>query len=337
MSSSNAVVASSPKLLDRVRWLLRAKHYSIRTEEAYVDWTRRFILFHQKRHPDEMGEKEISDFLSHLAVEKNVSASTQNQAFSALLFLYQQVLERKLDFIDNVQRVSRPAKLPVVFTPSEARAVLAHLKGDYRLMADLLYGSGLRLMECLRLRIKDIDFGYNNITVRDGKGLRERVALLPQQVRPPLRAHLDRVKEIHRQDLGHGGGKVYLPFALKRKYPNAERAWIWQYVFPADKPSLDPRSGEQRRHHVLEKNLQNAVKLAVRAAAIKKAASCHTFRHSFATHLLESGYDIRTVQELLGHKNVATTMIYTHVLNRPGLNIRSPLDRRPSDDSPVFE
>ena len=324
---SNAAVASSPKLLDRLRWILRAKHYSIRTEQAYVDWTRRFILFHNKRHPDEMGEKEISDFLSHLAVEKNVSASTQNQAFSALLFLYQQVLDRKLDFIDNVQRVTRPAKLPVVFTPAEARAVLRQLNGDHQLMAELLYGSGLRLMECLRLRNKDIDFGYNRITVRDGKGLRERVALLPQEVRRSLRVHLERVKEIHRKDLAQGAGKVYLPFALKRKYPNAERAWIWQYVFPALKLSVDPRSGEIRRHHIAEKNLQNSVKLAIRAAGIKKAASCHTFRHSFATHLLESGYDIRTVQELLGHKNVATTMIYTHVLNRPGIHIRSSLDR----------
>lgn len=330
MSPSNAVVASSPKLLDRVRWRLRAKHYSIRTEEVYVDWVRRFILFHHKRHPDEMGETEISAFLSYLAVEKNVAASTQNQAFSALLFLYQQVLDRKLDFIDNVQRVTRPAKLPVVFTPAEARAVLRQLHGDHQLMAELLYGSGLRLMECLRLRIKDIDFGYNRITVRDGKGLRERVALLPQEVRRSLRVHLERVKEIHRKDLAQGAGKVYLPFALKRKYPNAERAWIWQYVFPALKLSVDPRSGETRRHHVAEKNLQNAVKLAIRAAGIKKAASCHTFRHSFATHLLESGYDIRSVQELLGHKNVATTMIYTHVLNRPGIHICSPLDRPPA-------
>src|SRR5207244_3710318 len=323
---SNSAVASSPKLLARVRFDLRVKPYSIRTERAYVDWIRRYILFHRKRHPKEMCEKEITEFLTHLAVEKSVAASTQNQAFSALLFLYQQVLERKLDFIDNVQRVSRPAKLPVVFTPAEARAVLARLKGDYRLMAELLYGSGLRLMESVRLRVKDIDFGYNRITVRDGKGLRERVALLPRQIQQPLRAHLDRIKELHRQDLARGGGKVYLPFALKRKYPNAERDWIWQYVFPAVKPSLDPFSGEMRRHHVSEKNLQNAVKLAIRASGIKKAASCHTFRHSFATHLLEDGYDIRTVQELLGHKNVATTMLYTHVLNRPGLHIRSPLD-----------
>ena len=323
-------VASSPKLLDRVRWQLRVKHYSIRTEQAYVDWIRRFILFHHKRHPNEMGEREITQFLTHLAVQKNVAASTQNQAFAALLFLYQQVLQRKLGFMDNIQRVSRPAKLPVVFTPAEARAVLARLKGDYRLMAELLYGSGLRLMESLRLRVKDIDFGYSRITVRDGKGLRERVALLPRQIQQPLRADLDRIKELHGQDLARGGGKVYLLFALKRKYPNAERDWIWQYVFPAAKPSLDPFSGEMRRHHLSEKNLQNAVKLAIRASGIKKAASCHTFRHSFATHLLEDGYDIRTVQELLGHKNVATTMLDKHVLNRPGLNIRSPLDRTAS-------
>ena len=308
VSPSNAAVASSPKLLDRVRWHLRVKHYSIRTEQAYVDWIRRYILFHSKRHPNEMGEREITEFLTHLAVEKHVAAATQNQAFAALLFLYQQVLERKLDFINNVERVKRPAKLPVVFTPAEARAVLAHLKADYRLMAELLYGSGLRLMECLRLRIKDIDFGYNRITVRDAKGSRDRVTLLPQRLQRPLRGQITRVEELHRQHIARGGGKVYLPFALKRKYPNAARELTWQYLFPAAKPSLDPRSGETRRHHVSEKNLQNAVKLAVRAAGIRKPASCHTFRHSFATHLLENGYDIRTVQELLGHKNVATTI-----------------------------
>ena len=319
-----------PKLLDRVRWHLRAKHYSIRTEEAYTDWIRRFILFHRKRHPIDMGEQEIAAFLTHLAVDRHVAASTQNQALSALLFLYQEVLGRKLDFIGNVERVRRPAKLPVVFTREEAQAVLARLKGDYRIMAGLLYGSGLRLMECARLRVKDVDFGYNRITVRDGKGLRERVALLPNQVRPELRAHIERVKQLHRQDLARGGGKVYLPFGLRRKYPSAERAWAWQYVFPAAKISVDPRSHETRRHHVQEKNLQNAVKMAIRQAGIAKAASCHTFRHSFATHLLENGYDIRTVQELLGHKDVSTTMIYTHVLNKPGLGVRSPLDQQPT-------
>ena len=326
VSPSTAAVASSPKLLDRVRWHLRVKHYSIRTEQSYVDWTRRFILFHQKRHPSEMGEKEITEFLTHLAVVKGVSASTQNQAFSALLFLYQQVLERKLDFIDNVQRVTRPAKLPVVFTPAEVRAVLAHLKGDYRLMAELLYGSGLRLMECLRLRVKDIDFGYGHIMVRDGKGLRDRITILPQRLRQPLQRHLERVREIHRRDLANGNGRVYLPFALDRKYSKANRSWPWQYVFPAEKLSNDPRSGEKRRHHVMENNLQKAVKIAIQRSGIRKAGSCHTFRHSFATHLLENGQDIRTVQDLLGHKDVSTTMIYTHVLNKPGLAVRSPLD-----------
>ena len=314
------------RFLDRVRWHLRVKRYSIRTEKAYVDWIRRFILFHGKRHPETMGEPEIAAFLSHLAVEGRVAASTQNQALSALLFLYQQVLDRKLDFIPGVERVRRPPKLPVVFTRSEARAILAHLKGDYRLMAHLLYGSGLRLLECLRLRVKDIDFGYRQITVREGKGMRERITLLPERLCRPLQAHLARVKELHQQDLARGGGAVYLPTALHRKYPKAAREWAWQYVFPADHISLDPRSGEKRRHHVAERNLQNAVKEAIRAAGLAKAASCHTFRHSFATHLLESGYDIRTVQELLGHKDVSTTMIYTHVCNKPGLSIRSPVD-----------
>jgi integron integrase len=323
---TTAAVASSPKLLDRVRWQLRVKHYSIRTEQAYVDWIRRYILFHHKRHPNEMGEKEITEFLTHLAIEKNVAASTQNQAFSALLFLYQQVLEQRLDFIDNVQRVTRPAKLPIVFTPNEARAILAHLKGDYRLMAELLYGSGLRLMECLRLRVKDIDFGYGHIIVRDGKGLRDRITVLPERLRRPLQLHLERVREIHQRDLAAKNGRVYLPFALERKYRNAGRSWPWQYVFPAGKLSTDPRSGEVRRHHVSENNLQKAVKTAIHRAGLRKAGSCHTFRHSFATHLLENGQDIRTVQELLGHKDVSTTMIYTHVLNRPGLAVRSPLD-----------
>jgi integron integrase len=259
-------------------------------------------------------------------VDKNVSASTQNQAFAALLFLYQRVLDQKLDFIDDVHRVKRPAKIPVVFTPTEARAVLKQLHGEHQLMAELLYGAGLRLMECVRLRVKDIDFGYNQIIVRDGKGLHHRVTLLPQRLRRRLQMHLAHVRALHRRDLASGGGRVYLPFALERKYRNANRSWPWQYVFPAAKLSADPHSGELRRHHVLEKNLQNAVKAAIRRAGISKTASCHTFRHSFATHLLENGQDIRTVQELLGHKDVSTTMIYTHVLNKPGLAVRSPLD-----------
>ena len=314
-----------PKLLERVREVLRVRHYSIRTEGAYLDWIRRFILFHNKRHPADMAELEVTEFLTYLAAKRNVAAATQNQALSALLFLFEQVLERKLKFL-KVERASRPPKVPVVFTKREVRAVLAHLKGDYRLMAELLYGSGLRLMECLRLRVKDVDFGYTQIVVRDGKGLKDRVTVLPVDLIPPLRGHLRKVRELHRQDLARGDGRVFLPFALSKKYPNAERSWLWQYVFPAAKPSVDPRSGEVRRHHVQEKNLQNAVKLAIGAAGVEKTASCHTFRHSFATHLLENGYDIRTVQELLGHKDVSTTMIYTHVLNKPGIGVRSPLD-----------
>jgi integron integrase len=243
-----------------------------------------------------------------------------------LLFLYQQVLERKLDFMENIERVKRPPKVPVVFTRAEARAVLDQLRGTYQLMGELLYGSGLRLLEVLRLRVKDIDFGYCQITVRDGKGMRERVTVLPERVRGALHLHLQGVQQLHARDLARGSGRVYLPSALARKYPNAERAWIWQYIFPASKTSVDPRSRELRRHHLSEKNLQNAVKAAITRARIRKAASCHTFRHSFATHLLESGQDIRTVQELLGHRDVSTTMIYTHVLNKPGLAVRSPLD-----------
>jgi integron integrase len=242
-----------PKFLDRVRWHLRVKRYSIRTEQAYIDWIRRFILFHKKRHPEQMGEEEIAAFLSHLAVDRHVAASTQNQAFNALLFLYQHVLDRKLQFIDGVERVRRPARLPVVFSKAEARAVLAHLKGDYRLMAHLLYGSGLRLLEAARLRVKDIDFSYNRVIIREGKGQHSRITLLPARLKRPLQAHLARVQELHRQDLARGGGAVYLPHALDRKYVNVARSWAWQYVFPAAKLSVDPRSGETRRHHISEK------------------------------------------------------------------------------------
>jgi integron integrase len=308
--------------------VIRAKYYSRRTEEAYLHWCRRFILFHGKRHPREMGAEEIGAFLSHLANEGMVAASTQNQALSALLFLYKHVLAEDLPWMgaEVFERVSRPARLPVVFTRQETSAVLDRMHGSYRLMAQLLYGGGLRLMECLRLRVKDVDFGYHQIVVRDGKGARDRVTLLPESLQEVLRLHLARVKTLHEQDLAEGFGRVYLPFALARKYPGAECAWAWQYIFPAGKRSHDPRSEAVQRHHVGEKNLQNAVKEAIRSAGVSKAASCHTFRHSFATHLLENGYDIRTVQELLGHKDVSTTMIYTHVLNRPGLGVRSPLE-----------
>jgi integron integrase len=315
-----------PKLLDQVREVLRRKHYSIRTEEAYVDWIKRFILFHGKRHPMQMGESEVTAFLSHLASARNVAVSTQNQALSALLFLYRDVLRRDLAFLGKIERPQRTPRVPVVFTRQEVQRVLAHLDGDFALMAELLYGSGLRLMECVRLRVKDIDFGYRQIVVRDGKGAKDRVTLLPEKLEAPLRRHLGRVKLQHQRDLELGFGQVYLPFALDRKYPDANTEWIWQYVFPAPKHSVDPRSGAVQRHHAGEKNLQNAVKEAIRAAGVEKAASCHTFRHSFATHLLQRGYDIRTVQDLLGHKDVSTTMIYTHVLNRPGLAVQSPLD-----------
>lgn len=323
----SVAIPTPPRLLDQVRQHLRVRHYSIRTEQAYIDWIKRFILFHGKTHPKNMGETEISAFLTHLAADRNVAASTQNQALSALLFLYQAVLDQKLEWLGDLERVKRPPKVPVVLTPKEVRAVLNQLTGDCRLMAELLYGSGLRLMECARLRVKDVDFGYNQITVRDGKGFRDRLTILPQRLRKPLRLHLARVKQLHSQDLAVGRGKAYLPFALAQKYKNAERSWSWQYVFPAAKLSVDPRSNETRRHHIDEKNLQNAVKMAVQRAKITKLASCHTFRHSFATHLLESGYDIRNVQELLGHRDVSTTMVYTHVLNKPGLGIQSPLDR----------
>jgi len=323
---AQTAVGRKPKFLDQMRTFMRARRYSRRTEQAYVDWVRRFILFHGKRHPRELGEDEVVEFLSDLAVKRKVSASTQNQAFCAVLFLYQQFLERKLGRLDGALRARKPARLPVVLSREEVRAVLAHIRAPYRLMMELVYGSGLRLLECLRLRIKDVDFDYGRIIVRDGKGMKDRVTMLPGRLRRPLKEHLAHAKAVHQRDLQLGFGSVYLPDALWRKYPNAHCSWMWQYVFPAAKRSVDPVSGRVQRHHVLEKNLQNAVAHAVQAAGITKPASCHTLRHSFATHLLEDGYDIRTVQELLGHKDVSTTMIYTHVLNKPGIGGKSPLD-----------
>jgi len=317
---------SKPKLLDQVRQLMRLRHYSLRTEEAYVSWIRRYILFNGKRHPRELDEKHVSQFLTDLAINGRVAAATQNQALNALLFLYKEVLQRELEFIGGTLRVKRPPKVPSVLSPNEVKAVLAQLHGQYRLMGLLLYGSGLRLLECLRLRVKDVDLHYLHIAVRDPKGGRERKTMLPVSLAAPLREHLAKVKAQHQRDLAEGFGSVYLPDALERKIPSASREWAWQYIFPAERRSIDPRTGTDRRHHVHEKNLQNAVKTAVRKAGISKRASCHTLRHSFATHLLENGYDIRTVQELLGHKDVSTTMIYTHVLNRPGIGVKSPLD-----------
>jgi integron integrase len=323
---SPAQTADKPKLLDQVRDVIRRKHFSIRTEQTYVDWIKRYIFFHGKRHPNEMAEAEITAFLTHLARAGKVAASTQNQALSALLFLYREVLQQNIGWLDQVERAKRPARLPVVLTKDEVRRLFAHLLGTNRLMAGLLYGSGLRLMECVRLRVKDVDLGYLRITVRDGKGGKDRITMLPVNAAKPLERHLQKVKAQHEQDLEDGFGSVYLPDALERKYPNAAREWMWQYVFPSSRLSIDARSGVRRRHHVEESSLQLGIKRAVRASGIQKPATCHTLRHSFATHLLENGYDIRTVQELLGHKDVSTTMIYTHVLNRPGLGVRSPLD-----------
>ena len=317
---------AQPRLLDQMRALLRSKHYARRTEQSYIDWVIRYIRFHQTRHPRELGPAEISAFLTHLAVDLQVAAATQNQARSALLFLYREVLGMSIDAPHDVVAARTPHRLPTVLTKEEVRRVLAMLSGEYRLMAQLLYGSGLRLMECLRLRVKDLDFAQCQLIVRDGKGMHDRITMLPQGMIAPLQDHLRLVRRTHAEDLSHGYGAVYLPFALERKYPQANREWGWQYVFPAERVSTDPASGAVRRHHRDERGLQAAVKAAVRAAGIIKPASCHTFRHSFATHLLENGYDIRTVQELLGHKDVKTTMIYTHVLNRGGRGVRSPLD-----------
>jgi integron integrase len=330
IDSSPPPATDAPKLLDRVRQTIRTNRYSPRTESAYVDWIKRFIRFHGVRHPQEMGAEEVKSFLSHLATKMNVAASTQNQAFSALLFLYQEVLEQRLPWIDDIVRANRPKKVPVVFTQDEARAVLSRMTGTPRLMAHLLYGSGLRVMECVRLRVKDVDLGYLQITLRDSKGGRDRRTMVPVFLVEQLRTQIARVAELHREDLSAGAGEVNLPFALARKYPNAARELGWQYFFPAGRRTLasDSATGRtwQQRHHIDESHLQRAVKQAIREAGINKPASCHTFRHSFATHLLENGYDIRTVQELLGHKDVATTMIYTHVLNKPGMGVRSPLD-----------
>jgi integron integrase len=320
-------MTSAPlKLLDQVRAALRRKHYAIRTEQAYVDWIVRYVRFHQLRHPRDLGADAVTAFLSHLAVNDHVAAATQNQARSALLFLYREVLGIGLAELDAVVQARTPKRLPTVLTRAEVQAVIRELHGTHRLMAQLLYGSGIRLLECVRLRVKDLDFAAHQLTVRSGKGDKDRVTMLPDRLVAPLAEHLLLVKRMHAEDLQRGYGAVYLPTALERKYPNASTEWGWQYVFPADQLSDDPRTGTRRRHHLSESGLQKAVRRAVRAGGIDKPASCHTFRHSFATHLLERGYDIRTVQELLGHADVRTTMIYTHVLNRGGRGVRSPLD-----------
>jgi integron integrase len=317
-----------PKLLERMREALRVRHYALRTEDCYVQWARRYILFHNKRHPQEMGAAEINRFLSHLAVQGKVSASTQTQALCALVFLYKVVLEQEPGWLGEVIRASRPKRLPVVLSKEEAAGVLGELAGTYRLIGMLLYGSGLRLLECLRLRVKDIDWGLKQIIVREGKGDKDRRTMLPEAVKEELRGQLERVKALHQRDLKEGFGRVYLPHALERKLPGAAAEWVWQYVFPSVQRSRDPRSGEVRRHHAHEGSVSRAITQAVRRSGIQKRATSHWFRHSFATHLLEDGYDIRTIQELLGHANVETTMIYTHVLNKGGRGVRSPLDAR---------
>ena len=318
---------SNVKLLDLVRTEMRVRHMSIRTEQAYVGWIKRYIMYHQKKHPNLMGPSEICQYLSYLAVKGNVSAATQNQALNALIFLYREILKIDLNEIGQYVRAKQIKKLPVVLSPTEVEKVFSHIYGVYSIMAGLLYGSGLRLMECVRLRVKDIDFKYKNIVVRDGKGNKDRVTILPQIYAEPLKLHLKKVQIIHQQDLLAGFGDVFLPHALERKFVGAGREWKWQYVFPASHLSHDPRSDKKRRHHLSESILQKMVRRAVKKSDITKQASCHSFRHSFATHLLENGYDIRTVQSLLGHKDVRTTMIYTHVLQRGAMAVRSPVDK----------
>lgn len=315
-----------PKLLDQVRGKIRLKHYSIRTEQAYTDWIKRYILHFNKRHPKDLGANEVEQFLTYLAVQGRVSASTQNQAKSALLFLYKEVLGEALPWLDDIEQAKAPKRLPTVLTKQEVQTILMQLNGTHHLIVSLLYGTGMRILECLRLRVKDIDFVRKEILIRDGKGYKDRVTMLPTSLIAPLKAHLSQVKALHDSDLASGYGAVYMPQALGKKYPYAARDWAWQYVFPSGKLSVDPRSDETRRHHVQDQAIQRAVRQAVVTAGLTKPATPHTLRHSFATHLLEGGYDIRTVQELLGHSDVATTMIYTHVLNKGGHGVASPLD-----------
>ena len=319
-------MATKPRFLDLVRERIRTKHYSLRTEEAYVGWIKKFIFFHNKRHPAEMGKLEMEEFLTYLAVERNVASSTQNQALAALLFMYKEVLQMEPPWVDNVTRAKKPQRLPVVLTKTEVSQLLENVPISYQLQVKLLYGCGLRLMELVRLRVQDIDFGYHSITVRAGKGDKDRVVMLPPSTIEALQAQLTETKRIHDIDLSNGYGEVYLPNALDRKYPNANKTFAWQYVFPSRNIATDPRSGKKRRHHMHEQALQRAIRQAASRANIHKKVTPHTLRYSFATHLLESGYDIRTIQELLGHKNVETTMIYTHVLKQGGKGVTSPLE-----------
>ena len=318
--------AKTPRLLDQVRESIRRRNYSYRTEEAYVHWVRRFIYFSGKRHPLLLGEREVTAFLNHLAGERNVAAATQNQALAALLFLYREVLEQPFGWLHELERAKGPVRVPTVLTRDEARRLLLAMRGTKWLIASLLYGAGLRLTECLKLRVKDVDFGYGQIVVRNGKGAKDRVTMLPRSTIEPLKRQLAMAKELHERDLAAGYGEVELPDALARKYPRAPYEWAWKFVFPSLRRSVDPRTGVIRRHHLYDNYVTRAVKQAAHAARIDKPVSCHTLRHSFVTHLIEAGYDIRTVQELLGHSDVSTTMVYTHVLNKAGRAVLSPLD-----------
>ncbi len=320
------VVSKKPMLLEVVRQRIRLKHYSHRTEKSYVHWIRRFVLFHNRRHPRELGKLEIEAFLTHLAVDRKVSASTQNQAFNALLFLYRVVLELAMPQLDAVQRAKKPQHLPVVLSPEEVRQVLSQLDGKYWIAGNLLYGSGLRLIECLRLRVQDIDFGMCQLVVRGGKGNKDRVTVLPDAITEPLKEYLQRVRTNHAKDLKQGLGQVYMPPALARKYPSAASEWRWQFVFPSATYISNRDTDRMVKHHLHEKTLQRAIRNAVKTSAIAKRATAHTLRHSFATHLLQRGADIRTIQALLGHKDVSTTMIYTHVIQKGKIGVRSPLD-----------
>ena len=334
MLESGPEAPSPPRLLDRVRAEIRARHYSARTEKAYVGWIRRFLAFHKMRHPSEMSAREVGLFLSDLATRRKVAASTQNQAFAALLFLFREVLDIELAGLDSVVRAKRPVRLPLVLTQAEVIAILSRMRGVPRLMAGLMYGGGLRVLECCRLRVKDLDFARAAITVRDGKGRKDRVTVLSTRLADDLRQHLGRVQRQHQSDLTRKAGSVALPHALNRKYPGAHRVWSWQWVFPATRIRRDAATDRWQRHHLHESVVQREFAVAVRLAGVAKPATCHTLRHSFATHLLERGYDIRTIQELLGHSDVATTMIYTHVLNRGGRGVRSPLDDASAPNDP---
>lgn len=314
------------KFMEQCRETMRFRRLALRSEQAYLEWIKRFIFFHKKRHPRDMGAVEVRAFLTHLASERNVSASTQNQALNALLFLYRHVLDRGMEFVEGFERARRSQRVPVVLTRGEMERWLAAMPDTYRLFCQLLYGTGMRLMEGLRLRIKDLDFERGQVIVRDGKGMKDRVTMLPERLKAELQAHLQRVKLLHERDEAEGLGAVHLPFALAEKYPNAERDWVWQWAWPGKMISTDPADGKRKRHHMNDTSVQRVVASALRLARIAKAATCHTMRHSFATHLLENGYDIRTVQDLLGHKDVSTTQIYTHVMQKPGIGVRSPLD-----------